>query len=53
VVIGRTQDTVAISSEVCGINEILPERDWNTDIYPDEREIVMIDDSLEVIRWKQ
>ncbi|MFO7832108.1 MAG: glutamine amidotransferase family protein [Desulfuromonadaceae bacterium] len=53
VVIGRTQDTVAISSEVCGINEILPERDWNTDIYPDEREVVMVNDSLEVIRWKQ
>ncbi len=53
VVIGRTQDTVAISSEVCGINEILPERDWNTDIYPDEREVVMVDDSLEVTRWKQ
>jgi glutamate synthase domain-containing protein 1 len=53
IVIGRSSDTVVFSSEVCGINEILPERDWETDIYPHEREIVAIDGSLEVHRWKQ
>ena len=53
VVIGRTEDTIAIASEVCGINEILPEREWSTDIYPNEREIVVINDELEVARWKQ
>lgn len=53
VVVGRTDDTVAISSEVCGLNEILPERDWSTDLYPHEREIVMITDQLEVVQWKQ
>jgi glutamine phosphoribosylpyrophosphate amidotransferase len=53
VVVGRDQKTVVISSEVCGINEVLPGRDWETDIYPHEREIVAIDDSLEVQRWKQ
>lgn len=53
VVVGRTEDTVVFSSEVCGINEVLPERNWETDIYPHEREIVAIDDSLEVQRWKQ
>jgi len=53
IVIGRTEDTVVFSSEVCGINEILPDRDWATDIYPHEREIVTIDDKLEVQRWKQ
>ena len=53
VVVGRTDDTVVISSEVCGINEILPERDWEADIYPHEREVVAIDNNLEVQRWKQ
>ena len=53
VVVGRSADTVAISSEVCGINEILPDRDWETDIYPNERETVVIDNNLEVLRWKQ
>jgi glutamate synthase domain-containing protein 1 len=53
VVIGRDDDTVVISSEVCGINEVLPDRNWEVDIYPNEREIVVIDDNLEVQRWKQ
>ncbi len=53
VVVGRDTDTVAISSEVCGINEVLPHRDWETDIYPNEREIVVINDTLEVQRWNQ
>ena len=53
VVIGRDDDTVVISSEVCGINEILPDRDWEADIYPNEREVIMINDELEVQRWKQ
>ncbi len=41
IVVGRTEDTVVFSSEVCGINEVLPDRDWETDIYPNEREIVV------------
>ena len=53
VVVGRTDDMVAISSEVCGINEIMPDRDESLDIYPNEREIVTIDNNLEVKRWKQ
>lgn len=53
VVLGHDERTVVISSEVCGINEVLPERDWETDIYPNEREIVAIDNNLEVQRWKQ
>jgi len=53
VVVGRDADTVVISSEACGINEVLPDRNWETDIYPNEREIVVIDDTLEVQRWKQ
>ncbi len=53
VVIGRDAETVAITSEVCGINEVLPNRDWEQDIYPHERETVVITDELEVLRWKQ
>jgi glutamate synthase domain-containing protein 1 len=53
VVIGRTDEKVVISSEVCGINLIMPKRDLSQDIYPNEREIVNIDDNMEVSRWKQ
>ena len=53
VVVGRDDTMVAISSEVCGINAILPDRDQTRDIYPDEREIVLVDKELEVQRWKQ
>ena len=53
VVVGRDEDTVVISSEVCGVNEVLPDRNWEVDIYPNEREIVVIDDNLEVQRWNQ
>ena len=35
------------------VNEILPDRDWEADIYPNEREVVMINDDREVQRWKQ
>ena len=45
--------TKAISSEVCGLNAILPDRDIASDIYPNEREIVLINNQLEVERWKQ
>lgn len=53
VVVGRTDTMAAISSEVCGLNAIMPERDMATDIYPNEREVVVIDNDLEVTRWKQ
>ena len=53
VVVGGDDMTIAISSEVCGINEILPDRDMTKDIYPNEREIVLIDNNLEVTRCKQ
>ena len=51
--LGRDGDTIAIASEVCGLNEIMPNRDMSKDIYPNEREIIVIDDELEVQRWKQ
>lgn len=53
VVVGGDANTIAISSEVCGLNAVLPERDLAQDIYPNEREIILIDNSLEVQRWKQ
>jgi glutamate synthase domain-containing protein 1 len=53
VVIGRTDETVVITSEVTGINELLPERKWKDDIYPGERETVVIDNDLKVELWQQ
>jgi glutamate synthase domain-containing protein 1 len=53
VVVGQGDNMVAISSEVCGINAILPGRNQELDIYPNEREVVVINDALEVERWKQ
>ena len=53
VVVGGDENTIAISSEVCGINEILPDRNFEKDIYPNEREVVVIDNDLKVMRWKQ
>ena len=53
VVVGGTKELMAISSEVCGLNVILPDRDQSKDIYPNEREIVMITPGMEVQRWKQ
>jgi hypothetical protein len=44
---------VVISSEVCGANDIMPERDTNTDVYTHEREIVVIDNDLNIERVQQ
>ena len=49
----RDEKMVAIASEVCGINEIMPERDTARDIYPNERELIEIRNDLEIVRWKQ
>jgi len=53
IVVGRDEEMVVFSSEVCGINEVLPKRDWETDIYPHEREVVAVTNDLEVQRWRQ
>lgn len=53
VVVGGDETTIAISSEVCGLHAILPDRDPEKDVYPNEREIVLINNDLEVQRWKQ
>ncbi|OGI06130.1 MAG: glutamate synthase [Candidatus Margulisbacteria bacterium GWF2_35_9] len=53
VVVGSNGRMTAITSEVTGINSIMPERDLETDIYPGERETVIIDHELKVKRWNQ
>lgn len=53
VVVGGDDTTMAIASEVCGLNVILPNRNKEADIYPNEREVVVITEDLEVQRWKQ
>ncbi|VBB07504.1 Hypothetical protein LUCI_2753 [Lucifera butyrica] len=53
VVVGGDAVTMAVSSEVCGLNVILPDRDKEADIYPNEREVVLIRPDMEVERWKQ
>jgi glutamate synthase domain-containing protein 1 len=53
VVVAKTDDMVVISSEVNGVNEILSGRDNQDDIYPNEREMVVVNNNLEVERWQQ
>lgn len=52
-VIGGNSDLIAMSSEVCGLNAILPDRNAKNDIYLNERETVVVDNNLEVKRWIQ
>ncbi len=51
VVIGKNKDTVIMTSEVAGLNDIMPERD--ADIYPNERETIIVKDDLTIERWLQ
>ncbi|MDR2818956.1 MAG: glutamate synthase [Desulfovibrio sp.] len=53
VVVGGDGDMVAVTSEVCGLNAILPSRNAGADIYPNEREMIVVDNDLAVQRWKQ
>ena len=53
VVVGQSDGMVAISSEVCGLNAIMPDRRQQTDIYPCERETVIVDNALHVRRLIQ
>ena len=42
-----------MTSEVTGINDVLPDRDTTADIYPNERETIIVNNDLTVERWKQ
>ena len=53
VVVGKDKDTVIMTSEVAGINDLLPNRDMTKDIYPKEREMVVVNNDLTVERWQQ
>lgn len=53
IVIGIDDDTVIMTSEVTGINDIMPNRNTQNDIYPHEREMVVVDNNLDVQRWNQ
>jgi len=53
VVVGKDDRMVAAASEVCGVNMILPGRNIDQDVYPGERELILVDQALEVQRWPQ
>ena len=48
-VAGRTEGMAAISSEVCGLNALMPGRRTEQDIYPGERDILVIDNELNAL----
>ncbi len=52
-VIGKQNGLVVGASEVCGVNMVIPDRDCEKDVYPGERETVLINSSLEIERWPQ
>jgi len=52
-VIGRDDDMVVAASEVCGLNMVIPDRDFRQDLYPGERETVLVNNKLEVQQWPQ
>ena len=53
IVIGKDEDTVIMTSEVAGINDLMPDRNLEEDIYPNEHETVIVRDDLTVERWQQ
>lgn len=52
-VVAKNDDMVIMTSEVCGVNEILPNRDISKDIYTNERELVVVDNDLNIQRIAQ
>ncbi len=52
-VICKDRDIVVMASEVCGANEIIPDRNIEEDIYTNEREIVTVDNDLNIVRIAQ
>jgi glutamate synthase domain-containing protein 1 len=52
-VIGQGDEMIVSASEVCGVNMILPNRNSDADIYPGERETVIVDNDLQVSQWMQ
>ena len=52
-VVCKDGDIALMTSEVCGANEILPNRDITKDIYTNERELVIVDNDLNIQRISQ
>lgn len=52
-VIGKDGSMLAMASEVCGLNAVLPHRNTEKDIYLNERETLLVDNNLETSRWTQ
>lgn len=52
-VICKDNDIVVMTSEVTGANEVLPNRDITKDIYTNERELVVVDNDLNIQRISQ
>ena len=53
IMIGQDEDTVIMTSEVTGINDLMPNRDVSKDIYPHEKEMILVEKDLTVTRWQQ
>ncbi len=53
VVIGKNDNMVIMTSEVIGINDVMPDRNISDDIYPSENELIIIKDDLSTQRWQQ
>ena len=52
-VVAKGDDIAIITSEVTGVNELLPNRDISKDIYTKERELIVIDNDLNIQRIAQ
>jgi glutamine phosphoribosylpyrophosphate amidotransferase len=52
-VIGKNEEMVVSAAEVCGVNMVIPKRNYEKDIYPGERETIIVNNALEVERWQQ
>lgn len=53
VVIGSDETSVIMTSEVVGINDLLPNRDTKKDIYPKENETIIVKNDLSIERLEQ
>lgn len=53
IVAGKDGPMMAITSEVCGLNAIMPDRNRDMDIYLNEREMLLVDNNLMAARWTQ
>ena len=52
-VAGGDENMMAVSSEVCGLNAVMPDRVASRDIYLNESETLVIDNELAAQRWLQ